>query len=173
MRVFSLLFSIQCTHKWLIHSQRAHNILKNMKFRSIWNIVFNIESNILSYTSYNSVIVNIYSLVILCPLLLLSLHRLSSNYSLSHQLKIALLPSACHHWLESSCGDSVWTRLTLVLIWTLELCQAAREGSWPDWKDPFLGCCSACSQLFLSCLFAFSQEISYTFHNFSHVCYTS
>lgn len=105
--------------------------------------------------------------ILLCLLPPLSLHRLSSNYSLPSSTQNSPLPSTRHHRLENTCGDRVWTRLTLVLIWTLELCQAALEGIWSDWRDPFLGCCG---QLFFSCLFIFSRAIFYTFLKFSHVC---
>lgn len=67
------------------------------------------------------------------------------------------LPSSRHQRLEGSCGARVWTRLTPVLIWTLEPCQAALEGSWSDWTDPFLGG-SRVNAWYLSCLFLFSRK---------------
>lgn len=85
--------------------------------------------------------VNVYRRVmcaLLRPLPPLSLYRLSRNYSLPSSTQNGLLPLTHHCRAESSCDDRVWTRLTLV-IWTLELCQAALEGSWSDWKGPSWG----------------------------------
>lgn len=85
-------------------------------------------------------LVNMY-LCVTTPLAPLSLYRLPSSYSLASSAQNSPLPSTRRHWLERSCGDRAWTRLTLDLIWTLELSQAALEGNWSDWKEPFLGCC--------------------------------
>lgn len=98
----------------------------------------------LSYTSHNSLfpgwLMCTFLCLLLCPLPPSSLYWLSSNYSLPSSTQNSPLPSTRHHRLESSCGDRVWTLLTLVFFWTLELFQAALKGL--DWKDPVLGCCT-------------------------------